>query len=479
MRRSDESGGFTAESEAPVSNQKNVERLHRASLRILERIGLRFYCQEALDLFKRGGADVSDGTLVRIPSSLVDWALDVVPRRLVIYDQTGEHAMTLDGSRSHFGVGSDCLHIYDPFTAERRRAVLDDVVNGVRLVDALPNLDFVMSMFMPSDVPDDRYERQQIAVMLEESTKPIVFVGREAQSTRFAVEMAKEVAGGLSALRERPFIINYVNTVSVFRHNEESVRRLLHAAEFNLPTVYGPGNIRGITAPMTYAGALALMNAGQMAGLVLSQLKREGTPYIQTVPRGWTTDMRTMVGLYCTPDGDIGFDLAHRHGLPVFGTGGVSDAKVFDAQAAAEAVLTLYTSASGGADLIHDVGYLDSAMTGSPALIVLCDEIIGWIKRYLEGPKINEETLALDLIEDVGCDGHFLETDHTLRHVRDDWQPALLDRRDYESWHADGAKTLQERALSEARRIIGEHRAPRLPREISERLTAIVQTNLP
>jgi trimethylamine--corrinoid protein Co-methyltransferase len=287
--------------------------------------------------------------------------------------------------------------------------------------------------------------------------------------------LAKAVAGGLEPLQERPFVINYVNTVSVFRHNEASVRRLLYAAERNLPTIYGPGNIRGLTAPMTRAGALALSNAGLMAGLVLSQLKREGSPFIQTVPRGWTTDMRTMVGLYAPPDGPEGFDIGHYHGLPMFGTGGCSDSKVFDAQAASEAALTLYTSAAGGANLIHDVGYLDSAMTGSLGLVVLCDEIINWVKSYLQLMDINQETLALDLIEEVGSDGHFLSTDHTLRHVRDDWQPTLFDRCDYDRWHGDGAARLKERALEKARRIIDERRAPPLPAAVREQLAAIVE----
>jgi trimethylamine---corrinoid protein Co-methyltransferase len=131
--------------------------------------------------------------------------------------------------------------------------------------------------------------------------------------------------------------------------------------------------------------------------------------------------------------------------------------------------------AAGGANLIHDVGYLDSAMTGSLGLVVLCDEIINWVKSYLQPMAINQETLALDLIEEVGCDGHFLSTDHTLRHVRDDWQPTLFDRRDYDRWHGDGAARLEERALEKARRIIDEHRAPRLPKAVREELEAVVE----
>jgi len=452
-----------------------INLLHEASLEIMARTGMRFYDQEALDLFRKAGASISDGNLVRVPPQLVEWALRTVPKNIPIYNRHGQRAMSLGNYRSYFGVGSDCMHIYDLHTGERRKAVLDDVVRGVRLVDALPNLDFVMSMFMPSDVSEDTYERHQMAVMLRESTKPIVFVGMEAASTVYAVEMASAVAGGLESLQRHPFIINYVNTTSAFRHNEESVQRLLYAAERNLPTIYAPSNTRGITAPMTVAGAMALGNAGQLAGLVLSQLKRQGSPFIRSSPRGGTMDMRAMVGSYAAPDGGpFGWDVAHHHGVPIFGTAGCSDAKVFDAQAAAEAALTLFANTVGGANLIHDVGYLDCAMTGSLELVVFCDEIISWLRRYLRKLEISEETLALDLIHEVGPDGHFLEAEHTLRHVREDWVPTVSDRFAYHRWAAEGATTLQQRANQKVREIIENHRAEPLPEEVVKRIDAII-----
>jgi len=450
--------------------------LHDASLEIMARTGMRFYDQEALDLFAKAGADISDGNLVRIPPHLVEWALRTAPRNITIFDQTGRRAMALGGYRSYFGPGSDCSYIYDLDTGQRRTAVLQDTIDAVRLVDALPNLDFVMSMFLPSDVAEERYERQQMAVMLQESTKPIVFVGMEASSTVYALDMAVAVAGGLDQLQRHPFVINYVNVVSAFRHNEESVKRLLYAAERNVPTIYAPSKSRGTMAPITVAGALALGNAGQLAGLVLSQLKREGSPFLRSKPGGDGLDMRSMVSLYAAPDGGpFGWDLAHFYGLPTFGVAGASDAKVFDAQAAAEAALTLFDEILNGANLIHDVGYLDCAMTGSLEFLEFCDEVIGWLRRYFRKLEISEETLALELIDEVGPDGHFIDTQHTLRHVREDWVPTLSDRYDYRRWANMGSTTLQQRANQSVREIIASHRAEPLPREVAESLEAIVK----
>jgi len=455
--------------------REEITLLHEASLEIMTRTGMRFFDQEALELFRKGGAQVTDGNLVCIPSHLVEWALRSAPKNITIFDQTGKRAMSLGGYRSYFGPGSDCMYIYDLDLGERRTSVLQDVINGVRLVDALPNLDFVMSMYLPSDVPDEIYERQQMAIMLGESTKPIVFVGIEAESTVFAVKMAEIVAGGADQLQRYPFIVNYVNTVSAFQHNEESVQRLLYAAERNLPTIYAPGNSRGMTAPMTAAGSLALGNAGQLAGLVLSQLKREGSPFLRSNPSGGIMDMVSMVSLYGAPEGgSFGWDLTHHYAIPTFGIAGCSDAKIFDSQAAAEAVLTLFENKLNGVNLIHDIGYLDCAMTGSLELVHFCDEIIGWLRKYFSKLEITEDTLALNLIHEIGPDEHFLETEHTMRHVREDWQPSLIDRLDYHRWAEEGSTTLEERANTKVKEIIENHRAEPLPGDVIQRLNSEV-----
>ncbi len=455
-------------------HQDQIDILHHASLKIMDRTGMRFFDHEALDLFKKAGAGISDGNLVRIPANLVEWALRTVPKNVTIYNRNRQKSMLLGGDRSYFGVGSDCMSIYDLETGEHRKALRRDVVNGVRLVDALPNIDFVMSMFLPADIPQKDYERHQMSIMLKESAKPIIYVGIEKDSTIMAIEMAAAVAGDLQTLQQYPFIINYVNMVSPFHHNGESLQRVLYAAERNLPTIYAPGSMRGANAPITAAGAMALNNAAQLAGLVLSQLKREGAPLILCGRSGGSMDMRTMVSLYTAPDaGPYGWDLARHYRVPTF-TAACTEAKIFDAQAAAETALTLFERSLNGANIIHDLGYLDCAMTGSMELVVFCNEVIEWIKRYWQPLDITEESLALDLIHATGPDGYFLETDHTLRHVRDMWTPTLFDRTDYETWASEGKLTLQQKANHKVLEIIRTHRAEPLSKEVKAKLADIV-----
>jgi trimethylamine--corrinoid protein Co-methyltransferase len=268
-----------------------------------------------------------------------------------------------------------------------------------------------------------------------------------------------------------------VNAVSAFQHNEQSIGRLLYAAERNLPSIYSPSKSRGTMAPMTVAASLAVGNAGHLGGLVLSQLKREGSPYIRAEPGGGGVDMRTMVSLYSAPDGGpFCWDLAHHYGIPTFGIGGCSDSKIFDAQAAAEAAFTLFDNALNGVNLVHDVGYLDCATTGSLEFLLYCEELIGWLRQYLRKLEISEETLALDLIHEIGPDGNFVETRHTLEHVRDDWVPRLMDRNNFLRWYSQGGTTVQQRANKQVREILANHRtgAPLSP-EVVQKLEVVTR----
>jgi trimethylamine--corrinoid protein Co-methyltransferase len=168
--------------------------------------------------------------------------------------------------------------------------------------------------------------------------------------------------------------------------------------------------------------------------------------------------MQHMVGQQVPPE-VRGFneDLLHYYGLPGFGNGGNTGAKTIDSQAALEAAFSLMASSHAGAHLMHDVGYMDNGMTGSLEWLVVCDEMIQWIKAYMQPLVINEETLAIgDIREVVAADGDFLSSENTLKHFREDWYPRLLDRRAHAEWFDDGATTLRQRARQYLDEILEE-----------------------
>ena len=452
-----------------------VERIHNASLEILDRTGVCLYEPEALDLLKKAGVVVSEENRVRIPPGLVEWALSVAPKRVVLCDRSGLRVMPLERNNVFFGPGSDCPNVLDHRTGERRPGTVQDIVEGIRVCDALPNMDFLMSICIASDVEQQVADRHQMRAMLMNSTKPILFVTTGFEGCVDAVEMAQIVAGGEKELRRNPICACYINVTSSLRHNAEALQKLLFMAERGLPTTYTPVVLRGINGPVTAAGAMALANAGELAGLVLAQLKREGSPVILTGGVNDMLDMRTMRDVYAAPENRVMLvELAHYYGLPIFGLAGASDAKLPDEQAAAEAAFSLILETLCGAQMVHDVGYLEGGMCNSLEQMVICDELIHYVKRFMQGLEVSEETLALDVIDEIGPHGDFLGTEHTKRHYREDWYPSLFDRNSFESWAAAGGKTLRQRASERVEEILAEHEPEPLPPDVQRRIDEVV-----
>jgi trimethylamine---corrinoid protein Co-methyltransferase len=453
-----------------------VERLHHASLEILDRTGIRLYEPEALELLEKKGVHPEDGNRVRIPPGLVEWALSVAPKRAVLCDRSGRRVMPLERNNVFFGTGSDCPNVIDVRTGERRPGLLQDIVEATIVCDALENIDFLMSFCNASDLPQDTADRHQMRAMLMNSTKPILFVTTEFEGSVDVIHMAEAVAGGEEELRRNPICACYINVSHPLRHNQESLRKLLFLSGKGLPTTYTPVVLRGGTGPVTAAGAIALANAGELAGLVIAQLKREGAPVILTGGVNDMLDMRSTVDAYADPTNRVMLvELAHRYDLPIFGLTGCSDSKLPDEQAAAEAAFSILLETLAGAQLAHDVGYLDGGMTNSIEQVVICDELIAYTKHFMRSLEINEETLALDLIDQIGPDGDFLSSEHTLEHYREDWYPKLFDRSQYDIWERKGSKTLRERARDKALKLLETHRPDPLPAEVQKKVDAIVE----
>ncbi|MGD2163293.1 MAG: trimethylamine methyltransferase family protein [Anaerolineales bacterium] len=457
-------------------SDKQLTRIHEASLSILERTGVRFHLDEAVELLQAAGASVSNGNQVQIPSELVEWAIEAAPKRITLSNRQGDPVMPLEGYNAFYGPGSDCPNVIDFRTGERRPGLLADIEDGVRVCDALENMDFVMSLNLAADKPQEYADLYQMFAMLVHTEKPILFVTNEFEGCIHAVRMAECVRGGAEALRADPFVALYINVTAPLVHNEEALRKLLFMAEKGLPTTYTPVVLRGASGPITPAGAVAYANAGELAGLVLAQLKREGAPVILSGGTQDMLDMRTMLDIYAAPTNRVlCVEMAHYYGLPIFGLAGASDSKQPDEQAAAEAAFSLLLETMAGAHLVHDVGYLEGGLTNSLEMIVMADELIAWVKQFMQEVRVDEETLALDVIDQIGFDDDFLGADHTHELFRADWYPELYDRQNHEAWNAGGAKTFRERARDKVQQLIESHQVKPLPEEMVIELRSIIE----
>ncbi len=194
---------------------------------------------------------------------------------------------------------------------------------------------------------------------------------------------------------------------------------------------------------------------------------------------GWGSnivDMKTMIQPYADPDKQgVAQAMGHYHDLPLFSLGGCSDSKCLDQQAGIEAALTLMTTAMSGSHIVHDLGYLESGLCYSLAQLTICDEILGWIEHSLREVDVSDVALAVDLIHEIGPDGQYLASEHTLKHFRDRWYPGLFDRHNYGNWLAQGAKTLEQRAAERVTKILAEHTPEPLPEQVAKAVRAIVE----
>lgn len=454
---------------------QECERIHLASLETLERVGIEVHDERARELLVKGGAR-ADGLRVTIPDYMVERALSLTPRQITLCDRKGRVAMRARGYNSYFGGGSDCLNILDHRSGERRKPTLQDVKEGIILQDALPEVDFVMSLVLPGDVDQRIYDRYQLDVMLNHTTKPIVFVTPDFNGTVAAVEMCEAVAGGADAFRKSPFATCYINVTSGLIANAEALQKCMYLAEKGLPMLYIPLNAGGVNSPVTTAGCMATMNAGTLLGVVLAQLVSEGTPVAVPGWNGGPYNLQTMVGNYVLADEQgVAPSMGRYYDLPVFGLAGSTDSKVIDQQCGVEVAFSLVFALLNGANINHDMGFMDAGLQYSFQLLALCNEHLGFLRAATAGVPVGEEELALDVVEELGPAGDYLSHPHTLRNFRKAYHSKMVDKRPHSQWVEMGATTMEERAAKAVDDILANHQPELLPADVQADLKKIVE----
>jgi len=455
--------------------KEECEKIHLGSLEILRRTGVDVHDEKARKILAGGGAKVG-GVRVRLPEYMVSKALSTVPKRMNLYTRDGKVAIRAGGYNSYFGGGSDCLNILDHHTGNRRKAILNDVQQATTVMDALPEIDFVMSAFLPEDVDPRLYDRYQMEVMLNHTKKPIVFVTPDFEGCVAAVEMCEIVAGGSQAFENKPFATCYINVTSGLTANAEALQKCMFLAEKGLPQLYIPLNAGGVNSPHTTAGCIASMNAGMLLGIVLSQLVREGSSVAIPGWNGGPYNLKSMVGNYVLADEQgVPTSMGKYYDLPVFGLGGCTDSKVLDQQSGFEVTLSLMTALLHGANIIHDVGFMDSGMQGSLQLIAISNDILGFLRAATAGVVVNDETLALDLIDELGPTGNYIGVEHTLRHYKEPYYGKLTDKNPFSVWEKRGASTMEEKASAMVDEILLKHEIEPLSEDVQRALHSVVE----
>jgi trimethylamine--corrinoid protein Co-methyltransferase len=454
-----------------------LERIHLASFEVLERTGTRVDNPKALKLLKDAGCLVK-GNDVRIPSSLVEECLKTAPKKITLGNRKGERKITLAKNRSYFGTGSDLPFIVDMETDVRRYATIGDVEKAIRILDSLEHYDFIMSYVAANDVPKASSDIHQFKTMVSNSIKPIIFTSHNEENTEAIIEMAALAVGGVDNLRNSPLMVLYSEPISPLIHSKEGIGKMFKCHEYGVPVVYTPGMLSGATGPMTKAGTITLMNAEALAGVVISQLHIKHAPII--IGGGcFPMDMRSSASLYGCPEGQMNFaimtQLSRFYGIPNFTEAGCSNALTPDPQAGFEAGVSILMNQLMGANLIHDVGYLEGGKTGYLPFLVMCNDYIGYARYLGAGTTINEDTLAVDTIDEVGIGNNFLAHKHTLKHFRQEiWQPKFMNRLMWDVWESKGKKSYLDIHKDEVVNILASENQQPLDEKVSVGLEDII-----
>jgi len=460
-----------------ILSDKQLEELHLATLQILEKTGVAFDCQEAIELLGNAGANVSNPNRVKIPSYMVEQALRTVPRMITLYTREGEPAIVLNGmTGSHFGSSADPRMIQDVYTREIRKCYVEDIADMSRLIDALPNIEWNYSGASNLTLPqtaDDISDRVGVLQFILNSSKPVIAEPNNASTLRELIDLCSIVAGGEEQLREKPFFASSSEPVTPLIQGKAPMEQSLLCAEKGLPNIVYGMQMAGATTPATFAGCVAIASAEVLSQLVVMQLKNPGAPVIFG---GMPTimDMKTTICSYGAPEKCLMVgaltELAHYYKIPFFGTAGCTDAEIMGIQAATEGTSQVLISMLTGADLVHNVGTTYHGGTRSLELIVFTDEIIDMVKVLMGGIEINDETLPLDLIQRLGPRSNYLSESHTMKHFRKFWSPRIFDR---SAVKKEGVKDCEELLKEKTIEILKTHQPKPLPEDLVKELKKV------
>jgi len=449
-----------------VLDKEQMWSIHAAALEILSTTGFEMKHRGARKMLLNAGCSLSSNGRMKMPAYVAEDALNSAPKRIQLYDQSGSKDLDLVDENCFYGTGSDTIFTFDLETGKRRRTTIGDTANFAKLVDGLDNMDFAMSMSNPEDVPIDDIYVHVFAEMIKNTNKPIIFIADSGEDIEKMYEIASLVAGGEEALQQKPFLLNYSEAISPLIYPENVIEKLIFCAQKKIPICLPSGCNAGGGGPVTLAGAMALGIAENLVGLVVHQLAGKGSPFL-FAPNVSVLDMRTTVISYGCPEWSLTqaalADMRDEiYGLPIWAYAGASDSKTMDAQAGAEAMFSISTAMQSRCNIIHDVGYLESGSTSSLEMMVMADELVEMSRYFTEGIAVNEDTLALDVIDRVARSSEtqrmFLTEEHTMNHFRDaHFHPRVLNRYRYEAWKEAGAEDLYMRCNAEAKRILSDH----------------------
>ena len=437
-----------------------IEQIHSFSLEILARVGVRVDSSLSLDYFARSSGAHLHGNQVRFSPELVEWALKSSPASFDIFDRHGDKAFRPGDGTPHFGVGVTNLYYQDPQTNQLTGFKRQHMALGTRLAHHLPAFDLVSTIGIIGDVPPGTDDLYAVLEMVANTTKPLVILNSDTQQFIPSINLLEHLLGDLSA---RPFVIPYFNPVTPLIINKDTGDKMIIAIQRGLPIIYSNYSMAGTTTPITAAGTLALLNAELLAGLVLSQLIRQGAPIILgSLPAFF--DMKSMTDFYDPQTILINAACAEMmdyYHIPHAGTSGSGLGWGADLPSAGMQWLNHITNSLGKTGLVPFVGSSLGSKAFSPASVVHANDIILQARRFTAGFHLNEQTVNIDEMETIGSGGNYLMAKTTRANYRNAYYTSpIFPRLTLEKWQQKGNPTASDLLSKETTRLIQESSPP-------------------
>ncbi len=463
-----------------VLDEAEIEAIHDTSLTILEEIGMDFLHPEALAILKAAGADVKRGSeRVRFDRGLVLEAVAKAPSSFTLHARNPARDLEIGGNKIVFTAVASAPNVSD-CDGGRRVGNFEDFSNLLRLTQAF-NIVHLNGGYPvePVDLPPSTRHLDCVRAFVKLTDK--VFHAYSLGRTRIldALEMSR-IARGIDEARlaREPSLFSIVNTSSPLRLDGPMIEGMIEMSRRNQVIVVTPFTLAGAMSPATLAGALAQQNAEALAGIAFTQLINPGAPVAYG---GFTSnvDMKSGAPAFGTPEYAkatlAGGQLVRRYGLP-FRSSNANASNTVDAQAAYESEMSLWAAAMGGANIVmHGAGWMEGGLTASFEKLVLDVELLQMMAEFLRPIEVNEDTLGLDAIREVGPGGHFFGAAHTLaRYETAFYAPILSDWRNFESWQQAGGPDATRRANRLYKQVLAAYQAPPLDPAVAEELDAFV-----
>ncbi len=463
---------------ASLLTPEQVERVHTASLEILENVGLLVRHEKARAVFARHGCRVDGETqIVKFPPAVIEQFRDCIPPTFTFLGRDPKYDRTIPKDAPVIVTGSSAPDIIDPVTGRERRSRSDDIARIAHLINELPGYDVFSVSTLAEDAKPGQFTLARLYPALKHCLKPVRITTKDLDDARMILRLGSLIAGSDERYRDHPFVTHhFCPVVSPLTMDFASTEMLIFFTEQKWPVYPSIVPNGGLTAPMSMAGTLAQGNAEFLAAAVLMQMVQSGTPLIYaTLPT--IADMRS--GAYASGGIECGMlhmafaQMAHHYHVPCGGYIGLTNAKINDAQAGFETGMSTLAGLLAGVDMLNMGGLLDALKVFDFAKAVTDDEIALMLKRVRRGFEFNEEELALDVIAEVGPGGSFMVNRHTVKRMKTSaLLPSLADRAARATWESRGALDTQARAMTRVREILARQNPAVFPPEVDARVRA-------